>query len=97
MLTNKSLNAVVIGCLACEVSDVKSEKIACGNESVHIFEADVVGVYKIGIFPAERFYSGIGFLPDISGHRMDDLVFAVGLVPDWSYFHSCYFRLCECF
>ena len=70
------------GGFADAVGDVDGEEIGGRDETIDGFEADMVGVDVVGLFPTESFDGGIGFGAEAGGFGADEGVFAVGFVPD---------------
>jgi hypothetical protein len=68
--------------LADEIGDVDGVEVAGGEEAADGFKSDVVGVEEVRQGPVERLDGGIGGDADRGGFGADDVVFAVGLVPD---------------
>ena len=58
------------------------KKSECGNETVHRFEPDVVGIHVIGFFQPSAFTAASASARVLDGFGADEGVFAVGLVPD---------------
>jgi hypothetical protein len=71
-----------IGGLADVVGDVEREEIAGRDEAVHGGEVDVVGIQQVFAGPAEVGDRLVGGLAGLGGLGADDVVLAVGLVPD---------------
>ena len=82
MTVHKRLHVRRVGGFADAVGHVNREEIRRRHETVHRFEADMVGVHMIGIFPAKRLHRRIGFGPQTGRLGADEGVFAVGFVPD---------------
>ena len=65
------------------VGHVEGEKVARFEESIQGFQANMVGINEIRVFPLSCLNSGVGFDADTLGLGAHYAVFAVGLVPDW--------------
>ncbi len=64
------------------VGDVEREEIAGRDEAIDGGEVDVVGVQQIFVGPAEVGDGLVGGFACLGGLGADDVVLAVGLVPD---------------
>ena len=71
-----------VGRLGDEVSDVDGEEVGDADEALDGLQADVVGVEEIRSGPAERLHGGVGRGAGARRLGADDVVLAVGLVPD---------------
>lgn len=70
------------GGFADAVGDVDGEEIGRRDKTIDGFEANVVGIDVVGLFPAEGFDGGVGFGAEARRFGADEGVFAVGFVPD---------------
>ena len=70
------------------VGHVNREEIRRRDETIHGFEADMVGVHVVGFFPAERGHGVVGLGAEAGRLGADEGVFAVGLVPDGDEFRA---------
>ena len=82
MAVGERLDRVRGGGLADRIGHVDGVEIAGGEEAVHGFEADVVGVHVIGLLPAQFAHRGVGGRPHAGRRGADGGVLAVRLVPD---------------
>ena len=82
MPVGEGLDRVRGGRLADGVGHVDGVEIAGGEEAVHGFQADVVGVDVVGLLPAQFAHRGVGRRADAAGFGADGRVLAVRLVPD---------------
>ena len=71
-----------IGGLCDEIGDIDGEEIGDADETLDGLQADVVGVEEVGGGPAEGLYGGVGRGAGAGRLGADDVVLAVGLVPD---------------
>ncbi len=71
-----------VGGFADVIGDIEGEEITWGDEAVHGLEIDVVGIEQVGAGPAEIFDRGIGSIAGGLRLGTDDVVLAVGFVPD---------------
>ena len=71
-----------IGRLGDEVGDVDGEEVGDADEALDGLQADVVGVEEVRSGPAERLHGGVGRGAGARRLGADDVVLAVGLVPD---------------
>ena len=61
MAVHKRLYVRRTGRLANAIGHINREKIRRRDKPIHRFEADMVGVHMIGLFPVERFYGRVRF------------------------------------
>ena len=85
---NEGLERGGVGGFADAVGDVNGEEIRVGDKAIHGFEADVVGVHMVRLFPAEGFDGGIGGGAGAFRFSADEGVFAVRFVPDGDEFRA---------
>ena len=71
-----------VGRLGDEVGDVDGEEVGDADETVDGLQADVVGVKEVRGGPAEGLHGGVGRGAGAGRLGADDVVLAVGLVPD---------------
>ncbi|MEY3911676.1 MAG: hypothetical protein RLY37_1144, partial [Verrucomicrobiota bacterium] len=71
-----------IGGLGDEVGDIDSKEVGDADETLDGLQADVVGVEEVGGGPAEGLHGGVGRGAGAGRLGADDVVLAVGLVPD---------------
>ncbi len=60
---------------------VKGEKVGDGDKPVHISQVDMVGIDQVWSFPSQGCHCRIGFPAGPRGFGVNDIVFAVALVP----------------
>ncbi len=85
-----------VGRLADHLSDVEGEEVAGREEALDGGEVDVVGIEIEGRGPAKLLDGGIGGLAGLRWIAADDVVLAIGLVPDGHDFDSGALRLNAC-
>ena len=71
-----------IGGLGDEVGDVDGEEVGDADEALDGLQADVVGIEEVRSGPAEGLHGGVGRGAGARRLGSDDVVLAVGLVPD---------------
>ena len=71
-----------VGGLGDEVGDVDGEEVGDADETLDGLQADVVGVEEVRGGPAEGLHGGVGRGAGAGRLGADDVVLAVGLVPD---------------
>jgi hypothetical protein len=79
---NKGLDGPRICRLTDPVGHIDGVEIRCGEEPVYGAEIDVVGIHVIGLGPAEFVDGGVCGGTNTIRLRSDNVVLAVGLVPD---------------
>ena len=82
MVGNKLFDVGSCCRFANEIGHVDGKEVGRRDEAIDIAEIDVVGIDEILAIVTQRLDSGIGRTAGICGFGMDDVVFAVGFVPD---------------
>ena len=71
------------------ISHVDGVKIGMRQKSIHGFQADMVGIQKIGLVPAQSLDGGIGRRAALGGFGADGGMFAIGFVPNRHNIEAC--------
>ena len=79
---DEGLNRGGVGGLSDEVGNIDGEEVGDADETLDGLQADVVGVEEVGGGPAEALHGGVGRSAGAGRLGADDIVLAVGLVPD---------------
>ena len=79
---DETLDRSRVGGLSNEVSDVDGEEVRDADETIDGLQADMVGIKEVGSGPTEGLYSGIRRRAGAGRLGADDVVLAVGLIPD---------------
>ena len=93
---DEGLHVGRVGRLADHLGDIESEEVAGREEALDRGEIDVVGIEIEGRGPAKFLDGGIGGLAGLRGIAADDVVLAIGLVPDRHDLDSGALRLDAC-
>jgi len=79
---NKLLNYLGLGRLSDLFGHVECEEIARLDESIHIFQMNMVRIDIIPALPIHKLHGMVGFPPGIDGMGTDNAVLPEGFIPD---------------
>ena len=88
MLFHQTRDRGRIGLLADRVSHIDREKVGSLQETVNGLQVDMISIHEVGSFPAKGGDRLIRFGSQGGWFGADQIVFAVGLVPDGRYLNS---------